>query len=194
VSTLARWTLDDYDRMIQAGVFARHEDRRIEFVRGEIREMTPLGSLHEEVLERLTEWSYEHVPKRQVRVRVQNSFGLPGLESAPQPDLAWVVRRDYSTGRPSAEDVLLLIEVAESSLVYDTGEKADLYAAAGIADYWVVDLIARVVEVRRDALEGRYRTLQTYRAEAEVHPLRFPALALRPALLWAPGIHPPTPS
>ena len=100
--------------------------------------------------------------------------------------MAWVVRRDYSRRRPSAADVLLVIEVAESSLAYDAGEKADLYAAAGIADYWVVNVPDRSIEVRRDPVGGRYRSLKTHLGDDEVRPLAFPDVALKPASLWEP--------
>lgn len=184
MSTVARLTLTDYDRMIEAGVFDRGRRRRLEFIQGEIREMAPIGSMHEVIVDRLNEWSIESLPKGKVWVRVQNSIGLPSLESAPEPDLAWVARRDYSAGRPTAEDVLLVIEVAEESLAYDTGEKADLYAAAGVADYWVVDVVGRAVEVRRDPSDGRYRSLKTYAGGDELRPLSMPEATLRPAALW----------
>ncbi len=120
-----------------------------------------------------------------IRLRVQNSVGLPSLGSAPEPDIAWVVDRDYSRGRPAPPNVLLIVEVAESSLKYDCGEKAELYAEAGIADYWVVNLPERSIEVRRDLAAGRYRSLQTCQGEQEVRPLASPEAALRPAALWS---------
>lgn len=184
MSTIARLTLAQYDRMIERGVFEHDEHRRLEFIRGEIREMNPIGALHDEVVTRLAEWSYANLSKEQVRVRVQGSIGLAKLESAPQPDIAWVASRDYSQRRPGAKDVLLVIEVAESSLAYDCGEKAELYAAAGIADYWVVNLPDRSVEVRRDPHAGRCRSLQTFTGEDEVRPLAQPEVVLRPATLW----------
>jgi len=184
VSTIARLTLADYDRMIEAGVFDHGLRRRLEFIRGEIREMNPIGSMHEVIVDRLNEWSLENLPKRKVWVRVQNSIGLPSLESAPEPDLAWVRRRDYSSGRPTARDVLLVIEVSESSLAYDTGEKAELYAAAGVADYWVVDVSARAIEARREPVGGRYRSLKTHTGDDEVCPLAVPEVALRPSILF----------
>ena len=189
MSTIARLTLADYDRMIEAGVFDQGQRRRLEFIRGEIREMTPIGSPHEVIVDRLAEWSIENRPKDRVWVRVQNSIGLPSLESAPEPDLAWVRRRDYSRGRPTAKDVLLVIEVAESSLAYDTGEKAELYAAEGIADYWVVDVSARAIEVRREPVGGRYRSLKTHLGDDEVRPLAVPEVALRPSVLFESHIN-----
>jgi Uma2 family endonuclease len=184
VSTIAHLTLADYDRMIEAGVFDHGRRRRLEFIRGEIREMNPIGSPHEEIVDRLAAWSFGKLPPDTIRVRVQNSIGLYQLESAPEPDLAWVVQRDYSSGRPATEDVLLIIEVAESSLAYDTGEKAELYAAAGVADYWVVDVAGRAVEVRRDPVGGRYRSLKTYTGDDQLCPLAMPEVALRPSALW----------
>jgi Uma2 family endonuclease len=184
VSTIARLTLAEYDRMIQSGVFDHGRRRRLEFIRGEIREMTPIGSPHEEVVDRLPRWSFKNLPEERVRVRVQNSIGLPELESAPEPDIAWVAERNYWRGRPTAADVLLVVEVADSSLPYDRGEKADLYAQAGIVDYWVVSIPGRAIEVHRDPQDGRYRSLETYRGEDEIRPLAMPELALRPVMLW----------
>ena len=184
MSTVAKLTLDEYDLMIESGVFDQGRRRRLEFIRGEIREMTPIGSMHEAVVDRLTEWSFENLPKRKAWVRVQNSIGLPSLESAPEPDIAWVARRDYSKGRPTEKDVLLVIEVAETSLQYDCGEKADLYAAAGVADYWVVNVPGRSIEVRRDPAEGRYRSVQTYSGDDEVRPVLVPEVVLQPSMLW----------
>lgn len=184
MSTTARLSLAEYDRMIERGVFDQDKRRRIEFIQGEIREMNPIGSSHEVIVDRLAEWSFRNLPKGRAWIRVQNSIGLSGLASAPEPDVAWVARRDYSEGRPTEEDVLLVIEVAESSLEYDCGEKADLYASAGIADYWVVNLPERCIEVRRDPAGGRYRTLKTYAGDEEIRPLLAEDVVLKPSALW----------
>jgi Uma2 family endonuclease len=184
MSSIAHFSLAQYDSMIERGVFGSRGRQRLEFIRGEVREMTPIGSRHEEVVDRLNVWSVENARRTAIRVRIQNSIGVPELESAPEPDVAWVVERDYSEARPTAADVLLIIEVADSSLAYDTGEKAGLYAAAGVADYWVVDIAHRSIEVRRDPAAGRYRTLNTYAGIDEIHPLAAPDVTLRPALLW----------
>ena len=184
MSTIAHLSLAEFDHMIEAGVFDHGKRQRLEFIRGEIREMTPIGSLHEVVVDRLTEWSIRNLPKGKAWVRVQNSIGLPSLGSAPEPDLTWVARRDYSSGRPTARDVLLVIEVAESSLAYDCGEKADLYAAAGITDYWVINLPGRSIEVRRQPGAEGYQSVQTHAGQHEIRPLAMPQLVLRPSMLW----------
>lgn len=185
MTTMTHLTLADYDRMIAAGTFEPRERHRLELIRGELLTMSPIGSEHEVVVDRLAEWSIRNVPQGIVWVRVQNSIELPALDSAPEPDLAWVARRDYSQARPAAEDVLLVIEVAESSLRFDLGEKAAMYAEAGIADYWVVNLRDRSVVVHRNPVDGRYDDVQTYAADAGVVcPLRMPEVAFRLAILW----------
>ncbi len=187
MSTIAHLTLAQYDRMIAAGVFDLGRRRRLEFIRGEIREMNPIGPRHEDIVDRLAEWSLLNVPKGKARLRNQHSIGLPALDSVPEPDVAWVVPRDYFTARPVAEEVLLVIEAAESSLGFDTGEKADLYAATGIGDYWVVDVAAERIEVRREPVSGRYQSVTTYSGSDDLRPLRMPEVSLRPASLWPAG-------
>jgi Uma2 family endonuclease len=184
MSTVTHLTIAEYDRMIAAGAFDPRERNRLELIHGELREMTPIGSEHEVIVDDLMEWSVLNLPRGKIRVRVQNSIGIPALDSAPEPDLAWVARRDYRRGRPTAEDVLLVIEVSESTLRFDWGEKAELYAAAGISDYWVVDVAARSVVVHRDHAAGRYRDVRTYRESDELRPLQVPEVKLCPSQLW----------
>lgn len=183
MSTTAHLSLAEYDRIVATGVFDHPKRRRMELINGEIREMNPIGPMHEDAVDLLSEWSFDRVPRGKVRVRVQNSIGLPALDSAPEPDVAWVRRRRYSRRRPTAADVLLVIEVADTSLDYDTGEKAALYAAEGIQDYWVVNLPEQCVEVRRDPTGGRYQTLSRHSGDDEVRPLAVPEVALSPSLL-----------
>jgi Uma2 family endonuclease len=184
MSTVTHLTIAEYDRMIAAGAFDPREQNRLELIYGELREMTPIGSEHEVIVDYLNEWSIRELPRGKVWVRVQNSIGIPILDSAPEPDLTWVTRRDYRRGRPTAEDVLLVIEVSESTLRFDLGKKAGLYAAAGICDYWVVDVADHSIVVHRDPAGGRYREVRTYRESDELQPLRMPEVKLCPASLW----------
>lgn len=181
MGAIAHFSLADYDRIVDSGAL---DGRRLELIRGEIREMSPIGALHEEVVDRLTRWSIKNVPEEKARVRIQQSVGLPELDSAPEPDVAWVSPRSYASGRPQPTDVFLIIEVAESSLDYDRGDKAAMYAEARIADYWVVSLPDRTVEVYRTPEGSRYRSVTAHRDQDEVRPLAFPDVALRPAMLW----------
>ncbi|MCR4410808.1 MAG: Uma2 family endonuclease [Thermoguttaceae bacterium] len=185
MSTIARFSLAEYDQMIALGFFEGEKRRHVELIRGEVREMSPSGPSHEVVVDRLNHWSVRSVPEERIWVRVQNSIGLPAEESVPEPDIAWVAPGDYWSGRPLASAVLLLIEVADSSLEYDRGEKAALYAAAGIADYGIANLPERTVEVRREPRGGRYRSIRIFAGDEEIRPLALPEAVLRPAMLWS---------
>ena len=186
MSTSVRVTVAQYDAMIARGEFEPREDHHVELIEGEIVPMSPIGHLHENSLERLTRWSYLHGPVEQVRIRVQDSLGLPGLDSVPQPDLAWVRDRSYDDGRPEASDLLLLVEVADSSLHKDLTTKARLYATAGVADYWVVDVQGRQVEVHRHPRDGAYRAVRAYRPGEEIRPAAFPEVAFPVDVLFPP--------
>lgn len=165
--------------MIAGGVFDGPQRRRVELIRGELLEMSPIGPSHEDAVDFLNKWSFLATTGKKIRIRVQNSIGLAALASAPEPDLAWVRERaGYKKARPTKNDVLLIIEVSDSSLDYDRGTKADLYAAAGIKDNWIVNLPDHCVEVRRDPSRGRYRTVETFSAGDEVRPLTLPGVAL----------------
>lgn len=187
MSTVARFTVAEYDRMIEAGVFEPAEDHRVELIHGEIREMSPIHPPHENALDLLMYWSIDHAPRDKVRVRVQNSLGFPEFESVPQPDLLWVKNRDYSRSRPTIADVLLVVEVADSSLRFDRGEKAELYAQAGVQDYWIVNVQARTIEVHRGPAAGRYGSLQTYGHGESVSLLAFPELTCPVAAIFPSG-------
>src|SRR5262249_49912450 len=95
-----------------------------------------------------------------------------------QPDIVWAKRQNYKGHHPAADEILLLIEVAESSLDSDRGEKAKLYATVGIADYWIVNLIDRAIEVHREPKGGRYQNVQSYAIGTAVEPLAVPTLRL----------------
>jgi Uma2 family endonuclease len=183
MSTTAHISLAQYELMAQHGVFDGRHHQRVELIRGEIREMNPIGVEHAMVVNYLTDWSIRSLPAERVWVSIQNPIRAPQLESAPEPDVAWVERKNY-TGHPLPEEVFLLIEVADSTLNYDRGEKADLYAEARIADYWVVDCAGKCVEVMRNPSDGKYRDVTVYHDDDPVRPLHFPAIALQPSQLF----------
>ncbi|HMA36152.1 MAG TPA: Uma2 family endonuclease [Chloroflexia bacterium] len=158
-------TLEEYERMVAAGVFA--PEARLELIRGEIVDMPPIGPEHETAVTRLHLLFFEHYRRRAVVWPQGNSLGLPQSNSRPQPDITilhW--RADlYAGKRPGPEDVILLVEVADSTLKLDRGGKLPLYAAAGIPEYWVVNLVDGVVEVYTDPQAGKYLTARTARRD-----------------------------
>ncbi len=181
--TDARFAIEDYDRIVETGVL---DGRRIEFIEGRICEMAPVGSKHESAVDQMTRWSYRSVDGDLVLIRIQQSLGLPLHGSAPEPDLAWVRNGDYTQSRPTADDALLVVEVAETSLDYDLGEKANLYAGAGIRDYWVVDCQNRRLIVHREPSGSGYSSVKEVSGEEAVSPLSHPAVSLLPETLFEP--------
>lgn len=131
--------------MIAKGAFDAIKDKRIELIRGELREMSPAGPVHEDYINFLNRWSAKVTTDADCVVSVQNSIDLD--DSRPEPDVAWLKPGRYASQRPRADDVLLLIEVADSSLPGDLSEKADLYAEFGVAEYWVVDVRGQCIHV-----------------------------------------------
>ena len=177
MSTTVRVTYDQFEAMGRRGDFDGTDDRH-ELLFGEICRMTWPKPPHEIAVDELNEWSFAVLPIGTVRVRVQSTLGIPALDSLTLPDLAWMRRRDYSARRPLPEDVLLLIEVSHTTLSKDRKRKGTLYAQAGIADYWIVNIRDRCLEIRRDPEGGVYRTLTVLRPGDEARPLAFPDAAL----------------
>ncbi len=184
MTSLVRFSLAEYDAMLAQGIFNERRHQRIELIYGELREMSPPGPMHDELVNRIADWCYDNVDRSQVRVRVQSSLGIPELDSAPMPDAALVRKQDYATVRPQSSDALLVIEVSDSSLAYDRVEKADLYAAAGIQDYWIVNVLDWGVEVFRDPSLNGYRLRRSYFGGEKVSPLALPDISLDVAALF----------
>lgn len=185
MSTALKITLDDYHRMIEQGTFVG--TRRAELIHGEIIEMSPIGVRHRGTVIELDDWSHEVVPRNDAIIQIQQPIVLPEADSEPEPDLAWVARKQYVTSLPSAKDVLLLVEVAETSLQYDRNTKGSLYSAAGIEDYWIVNIPARRIEVYRRPTPEGYLEVISYGEGESVSPLRFPEIRLDVTRLFAGG-------
>ena len=148
-------SIADYDRMVAHGAFA-HLNRKIELIRGEVREMNPAGPIHDDLLIYLNHWSATATNPKEIRVAVQTGLSLAGQQSRPEPDLMWVRAARYRQSHPTANDVKLAIEVSDSSLQVDLIEKASLYAEAGIVEYWIVDVQGKCVHVFREPEAGKY--------------------------------------
>lgn len=172
-----RWTRAEYDRLIDLGIFRPGE--HLELLGGQLIVSEPQGSLHSAAVG-LVEEAVRTCFGPGWAVRVQMPIALDH-ESEPEPDVAVVpgTHRDYEAAHPARP--ALLVEVAESSLADDRGTKATLYARAGIADYWIVNLVDRVLEVCRDPVTAaaqpsgwRYRAIATLSANDSIAPLARP--------------------
>ncbi len=171
-----QFTIDEYQRMGEVGLF--REDDRVELIEGEIVDMSPIGRRHAVRVSVISQLFAERLG-RAVFVWAQNPLTLPG-RSQPEPDVTLLrPRPDFYTDKdPTAEDVLLVIEVADSSLDYDRRVKAALYARNGVVEYWLVNLIQDHVIVHRDPTLDGYRDVQIAHDGDELRPLAFPDLAL----------------
>jgi Uma2 family endonuclease len=182
-ATRRRFTRAEYHRMAEVGILRKHD--RVELIKGEIVEMSPIGRRHKAFVGNLAQLLMVRLAGRAI-VWVQSSIAL-AEDTEPEPDLA-VLRRgavSYKERDAWAEDALLLIEVADSSLAYDRSIKLRLYAEAGIPEYWVVDCSAETVEVyRAPGLEG-YRDLTRVAGTATLTPQAFPDVALTPTEIFA---------
>lgn len=181
----AKFTLDHYEHMVAVGAFDPPYNIPVELLQGELVMTSPIGEPHSRAVIALTEWSYEVVDRKHFIVRVQVPIRIPFMQSEPEPDLVWVLRKAQSEKPPLAEEVHLLIEVAESSLAYDRDVKLSMYAQAGISEYWIVNLIDEQVEVYRSPSGGAYRERSVYHGDETVEPLALPGAALAPSRLFA---------
>jgi Uma2 family endonuclease len=163
-------TVDELERAWEAGAFS--PEARLELVHGEIVEMTPIGDRHALCVIWLCDLLAGLRPKG--ILSPQNPLRL-SPESVPQPDAVVFRRRpDFRARPPRAEDVLLVVEVADSSLSYDRKQKIPLYAEHGIPEAWLVDLTSDTLFVyRRPSPEG-YRDVRAYRREESISPEAFP--------------------
>lgn len=156
------FTAEEYHRMGEVGVL-RH-DERVELIDGEVIEMSPIGSRHAGCVRRLNRLLGRQLGD-DFLLDIQNPVRLNGgLE--PQPDLAVVRDKEYGDFLPVPEDVLFLIEVADTSLAYDRNVKLPAYARAGIREVWIVDLAGEIVErYTRPSAEGYRLTARAGRGE-----------------------------
>ena len=171
-----RFTVDEYYWMARVGIL-RPSDR-VELIDGEIIEMNPIGEPHAGTVNRLNSVFSRRLGDA-VIVAVQNPIRLDN-GSEPEPDLALLrPRRDfYATGHPTPSDVLLVVEVSDTTVEYDTQTKAPLYARAGIPELWIVDLTRACVMVYLDPADAGYATTRVLRRGEVLRPLAFPDLAL----------------
>ena len=150
-----RLTVSDFHRMGEAGIFAAGD--RVELIDGDVIDMSPIGALHAAIVARLTAFLCRSVGSG-VIVWCQNPIRLDEA-SEPEPDIALLRPRadGYMSAHPGPEDVLVVIEVADTSLAYDLGVKVPLYARHGIPEAWVIDAATRQTRVFREPSAEGYR-------------------------------------
>jgi len=168
-----RFTVGEYHRMAEVGILG--EDDRVELIEGEVVEMTPIGSRHAGCVRWVDRMFGSSLGDRAI-VSVQNPIRLSEL-SEPQPDLALLKPRAdfYRDSHPESPDVLLVVEVIESSMAYDRA-KLSLYAAAGITEVWRVDLPRGTVERYRRPFATGYEETNGFTGPDQFGPAAFPDL------------------
>ena len=177
-----RLTVEDYHRLGTAGILG--EDDRVELLEGQLVDMSPIGPRHALTIDSLTLALVRAVGDH-AWVRVQNPITLD-RRSEPQPDFT-VVRRPwpgYPNAHPGPDDVHLLIEVSDSSLDFDLGAKRELYARAGIREFWVVDLTSNGILVHRDPAGGQYGSVTRIEPAGVLHIAALPGVSIPAASLF----------
>jgi Uma2 family endonuclease len=167
-----RYTVDDYYRMGEAGIF--NENSRVELIEGEVVDMPPIGCPHAGLVNKLSHLLRSAVGDNAI-VAVQNPVRLNDF-SEPQPDIALLRPRTdfYTRAHPTPGDVLLIVEVADSSPEYDRKIKLPLYARHGIPEVWLVNAASRELAVRRQAVEGGYADFRRLSGPEALAPLSLP--------------------
>jgi Uma2 family endonuclease len=161
-----RFTVEEYERMGQVGIF--DEDDRVELLDGEIVAMSPIGPKHASIVNRVSHLLFQRLAGL-ATVIAQNPLRLPP-RSEPQPDFILArARRDfYAAAHPTAEDVFLVIEVADSTLCKDRMVKVPIYARQGVVEVWLVDVAGGTVTVYTDPVDGSYRQVRTVRGDERI--------------------------
>ena len=169
------FTVSEYYAMVRAGVL--HENDRVELIRGQIIPMSPIGSRHATCVDDMAELFVVRV-RPHATVRTQNPIHL-SAHSEPQPDLALLERkRIYTSRHPRPDEVLLVVEVSDTTLDFDRRIKIPLYAEAGIREYWIVNLAGESLEVYRQPGPDGYAETMTLQRGEEVEILALPAVGV----------------
>ncbi|MER3435134.1 MAG: hypothetical protein C4288_17390 [Leptolyngbya sp. ERB_1_1] len=172
--TIAKWTLDEYHQMIDAGIL---DDRRVELLRGEIVEMPPEGEPHAFDSNEAFKYLLKLLDGL-ADVRSAKPITLPN-NSEPEPDIAIVqpLGREYRNHHPYPENIFWVIEYSNSSLSKDLEIKRKIYAEAGICEYWVVNLKRSQLIVFRDPQNGDYSSEMTL-TNGTIAPIAFPEISV----------------
>jgi Uma2 family endonuclease len=181
--TRHKLSVEDYHRLGEVGILS--EDSRVELLEGELIEMAPIGGPHMAVVNRLTRLFVLAIGDLGV-VSVQNPVRLPP-HSEPQPDVAILKPRagEAASAVPDPQDVLLMLEVADTTLTFDRTTKLMLYAKAAIAESWIVNLQSRCIEVYREPTAEGYSKKVEVSIAGTVSPQALPTVRLAVAEIFA---------
>ena len=169
-----RWTLAEFERLTELGIFT--EDDRIELIGGELVPMSPKGNRHELVRDELMNWIMRRLPGA---VRLSSEIGWrPNATCYLEPDLL-VSPEGFKGVTVPGTEVLLAIEVADSSLKFDSTTKAKTYASLGVREYWVVDAKTLVATVHSEPSSDGYNSVTIVAPSDALSPNLVPALALK---------------
>ena len=173
--TIAKWTLEQYHQMIDAGIL---DDQKVELLNGEIIEMSPEGEPHAYYASTVGDYLRNLLGDR-AKIREHHPITIPATQSEPEPDIAVVqpLGREYLQHHPYPENIFWLIEFSNTSLKKDLDPKAKAYAVAGIPEYWVINLQTMELIVMRDPVNGAYRSQVTLN-NGTINLLAFPAVAI----------------
>jgi Uma2 family endonuclease len=169
--TRRRFTVDEYHQMAKVGILG--EDERVELIDGEIVVMSPIGRKHANRVRRIIRL-FSDLTGQAAILDVQNPVEL-GEHSEPQPDVVLLrPRPDFYETPPTAADILLLVEVSDTTAQYDRSEKVPLYARSGVPEVWLADLPQDVLLVYRDPTPDGYRTIRVAQRGEQIAALAFP--------------------
>ncbi len=174
-----RITAEDYYKMGEVGIFT--ENDRVELIEGEIIDMTPIGSQHAYLLDKLNRVFTKQAPENTL-VRIQNPLRLDNYNE-PEPDLALVTNKDYATHHPSPIDTLLVVEIADSSITYDTKVKTPLYSQHNIPEVWLINVSDHIVQIFQQPENGDYQLSDNHQS-GNLSPSRSSSIVLDLDTLW----------
>ncbi|MBD2122706.1 Uma2 family endonuclease [Trichocoleus sp. FACHB-262] len=180
-----QFTVAKYHQMVEAGILT--EDDRVELLEGEVIELWSISSRHAACVNRLTYLFHDRLRERAI-VRVQNPVELSD-RSEPQPDLVLLQLRPnlYEAGYPQAQDILLLVEVADTTVEFDQEIKMPLYAKSGVREVWLVDLNENAIAIYREPSLSGYGQVQELRRGQELTVQLFPDISLAVEKLLGQG-------
>jgi Uma2 family endonuclease len=177
-----RWTLAEFEQLIEVGILT--EEDRIELIQGELVPMSPKGNRHELVRDEIMDWMIRQLPET-IRLSSEIGWRPPGADTYVEPDLLICPRSFKGITVPPTE-VLLAVEVAHSSLRFDSTTKAKLYAALGVREYWVIDAQTLTTRVHREPSAQGYANVVEVPSGETLMPILVAPLAVRLADLDLP--------